>query len=328
MNRLILIIIILLASLPATASGKYVVVFWNLENFFDHIDQGTTESDKEFSSFGTRHWTKRKFQTKCDLIAKSVMWIGDNYDRLPDVIGLAEIENRWVLWRLLESTHLRKYDYRIVHYESSDRRGIDVALLYRESSFNKLSATVTTPEYEGRRLSTRDILQVCLEDDKGQKINMIVNHHPSKYGGAEESDGRRTAAMSALRDVCDSLMSSGENNIVAMGDFNDTPDGKQFDLLDGVLVNKADSLFRAGEGTIRYHGNWELIDMFMVSPSLEGISEMSVLQVPFLMTYERKYPGLKPLRTYTGPRYTGGVSDHCPIILVVNVGKVANLNKI
>lgn len=328
MNRLILIIIILLASLPATASGKYVVVFWNLENFFDHIDQGTTESDKEFSSFGTRHWTKRKFQTKCDLIAKSVMWIGDNYDRLPDVIGLAEIENRWVLWRLLSTTLLRKYDYRIVHYESSDRRGIDVALLYRESSFNKLSATVTTPEYEGRRLSTRDILQVCLEDNEGQKINMIVNHHPSKYGGAEESDGRRTAAMSALRDVCDSLMSSGENNIVALGDFNDTPDGKQFDLLDGVLVNKADSLFRAGEGTIRYHGNWELIDMFMVSPSLEGISEMSVLQVPFLMTYERKYPGLKPLRTYTGPRYTGGVSDHCPIILVVNVGKVANLNKI
>ena len=328
MNRLILIIIILLASLPATASGKYVVVFWNLENFFDHIDQGTTESDKEFSSFGTRHWTKRKFQTKCDLIAKSVMWIGDNYDRLPDVIGLAEIENRWVLWRLLESTLLRKYDYRIVHYESSDRRGIDVALLYRESSFNKLSATVTAPEYEGRRLSTRDMLQVCLEDSDGQKINMIVNHHPSKYGGAEESDGRRTAAMSALRDVCDSLMSSGENNIVAMGDFNDTPDGKQFDLLDGVLVNKADSLFRAGEGTIRYHGKWELIDMFMVSPSLYNVSNMSILQVPFLMTYERKYPGLKPLRTYTGPRYTGGVSDHCPIILVVNVGKVANLNKI
>lgn len=256
------------------------------------------------------------------------MWIGDNYDRLPDVIGLAEIENRWVLWRLLSTTLLRKYDYRIVHYESSDRRGIDVALLYRESSFNKLSATVTTPEYEGRRLSTRDILQVCLEDNEGQKINMIVNHHPSKYGGAEESDGRRTAAMSALRDVCDSLMSSGENNIVALGDFNDTPDGKQFDLLDGVLVNKADSLFRAGEGTIRYHGNWELIDMFMVSPSLEGVSNMSILQVPFLMTYERKYPGLKPLRTYTGPRYTGGVSDHCPIILVVNVGKVANLNKI
>ena len=328
MNRLILIIIILLASLPAVATGKYVVVFWNLENFFDHIDQGTTESDKEFSSFGTRHWTKRKFQTKCDLIAKSVMWIGDKYGRMPDVIGLAEIENRWVLWRLLETTLLHKYDYRIVHYESYDRRGIDVALLYRESSFKKLNATVTTPEYEGRRLSTRDILQICLEDNEGQKINMIVNHHPSKYGGAEDSDGRRTAAMSALRDVCDSLMSSGENNIVAMGDFNDTPDGKQFDLLDGVLVNKADSLFRAGEGTIRYHGNWELIDMFMVSPSLEGISEMSVLQVPFLMTYERKYPGLKPLRTYTGPRYTGGVSDHCPIILVVNVGKVANLNKI
>ena len=304
------------------------MLFWNLENFFDHIDQGTTESDKEFSSFGSRHWTKRKFQAKCDAIAKSLMWIGETYGRMPDVIGLAEIENRWVLWRLLETTLLRKYDYRIVHYESSDRRGIDVALLYRESVFREVSTTLTTPVYEDKKLPTRDILRVCLENETGQKVNMMVNHHPSKYGGADESDGRRTAAMSALRHICDSLVTIGEEHIVAMGDFNDTPDGRQFALLEGVLMNKADSLFKAGEGTIRYHGKWELIDMFMVSPSLAGFSEMSILQIPFLMTYERKYPGLKPLRTYTGPRYTGGVSDHCPIVLVVDGFKVANLKKI
>ncbi len=328
MNRLILIFIIILASLQVKASEKYVVVFWNLENFFDHIDQGTTESDKEFSSFGSRHWTKRKFHAKCGAIAKSLMWIGETYGRMPDVIGLAEIENRWVLWRLLETTLLRKYDYRIVHYESSDRRGIDVALLYRESVFREVSTTLTTPVYEDKKLPTRDILQVCLENETGQKFNMMVNHHPSKYGGADESDGRRTAAMSALRHICDSLVTIGEEHIVAMGDFNDTPDGRQFALLEGVLMNKADSLFKAGKGTIRYHGKWELIDMFMVSSSLAGFSEMSILQIPFLMTYERRYPGLKPLRTYTGPRYTGGVSDHCPIVLVVDGFKVANLKKI
>ena len=327
MNRLILIFIILFASLQVKATEKYVVVFWNLENFFDHIDQGTTESDKEFSSFGSRHWTKKKFQSKCNAIAKSLMWIGEAYGRMPDVIGVAEVENRWVLWRLIETTLLRKYGYRIVHYESSDRRGIDVALLYRESVFQKLSTTVGTPEYEDRKLSTRDILQVCLENETGQKFNMIVNHHPSKYGGAEESDGRRTAAMSMLRHICDSLLLVGEEQIVAMGDFNDTPDGRQFGLLDGALVNKADSLFATGEGTIRYHGKWELIDMFMVSPALDSLSKMSIVQIPFLMTYERRYPGLKPLRTYSGPRYIGGVSDHCPIALVLDCRQVGYLNK-
>lgn len=295
-----------------------VVMFWNVENFFDHVDQGTGESDKEFSSFGARHWTKRKFQTKCDDIAKSVLWIGDEYGRMPDVIGLAEVENRWVLWKLLNNTLLRKYGYRIVHFDSGDRRGIDVALLYHESVFRKVSHSLTVPVAGGERMSTRDMLQVCLECVTGQKINMIVCHHPSKYGGAEESSSRRNAAMEALRGLCDSLGTADPGvPVVAMGDFNDTPDGEQFGLLDGVLANKADSLFAEGYGTIRYQGVWELIDMFMVSEALAAKSCMKIIHVPFLMTYEKKYPGMKPLRTYSGPRYVGGVSDHCPIVLCI-----------
>ena len=174
------------------------------------------------------------------------------------------------------------------------------------------------PVAGGERMSTRDMLQVCLECVTGQKINMIVCHHPSKYGGAEESSSRRNAAMEALRGLCDSLFSADRRvPIVAMGDFNDTPDGEQFWLLDGVLVNKSYSLFTEGYGTIRYQGAWELIDMFMVSESLTENSEMDIVQIPFLMTYEKKYPGMKPLRTYSGPRYIGGVSDHCPIVLCI-----------
>jgi exonuclease III len=293
-------------------------MFWNVENFFDHMDQGTGESDKEFSSYGARHWSKRKFQAKCDDIAKSVLWIGDEYGRMPDVIGLAEVENRGVLWKLLNNTSLRKYDYKIVHFDSGDRRGIDVALLYRESVFRKVSHSLKVPVADGVRMSTRDMLQVCLEDRMGQNINMIVCHHPSKYGGAEESSTRRKAAMEALRGICDSLEVADKGApVVAMGDFNDTPDGEQFRILDGALVNKADSLFSEGYGTIRYQGVWELIDMFMVSDDLVANSEMYILQIPFLMTYEKRYPGLKPLRTYSGPRYIGGVSDHCPIVLCI-----------
>jgi endonuclease/exonuclease/phosphatase family metal-dependent hydrolase len=213
---------------------------------------------------------------------------------------------------------LRKYDYKIVHFDSGDRRGIDVALLYRESVFRKVSHSLTVPVVDGKKMSTRDMLQVCLEDLMGQKINMIVCHHPSKYGGTEESSSRRNAAMEALRGLCDSLEIADPGvPVVAMGDFNDTPDGEQFSLLEGVLVNKADSLADAGYGTIRYQGVWELIDMFLVSEELAPGSEMEILQIPFLMTYEKKYPGMKPLRTYSGPRYVGGVSDHCPIVLCI-----------
>ena len=315
----------LMVFLLLTVFGQYVygqdsllVMFWNVENFFDHMDQGTGESDKEFSSYGTRHWTKRKFQAKCDDIAKSVLWIGDQYDRMPDIIGLAEVENRGVLWKLLNNTLLRKYDYKIVHFDSGDRRGIDVALLYRGTVFRKSSHSLTVPVVNGVEMTTRDMLQVCLEDIMGQKINMIVCHHPSKYGGVKESSSRRNAAMLALKVLCDSLEVADYGvPIVAMGDFNDTPDGEQFRLLDGVLVNESEYLFVEGYGTIRYQGVWELIDMFMVSAELESRSEMDILQIPFLMTYEKKYPGMKPLRTYSGPRYVGGVSDHCPIVLCI-----------
>lgn len=89
-----------------SVSDSLVVVFWNLENFFDHVDQGTGESDKEFSSYGSRHWSRKKFQTKCDAVAKSIMWMGDRYGRMPDLIGLAEIENKGVLTKLLRTTVL------------------------------------------------------------------------------------------------------------------------------------------------------------------------------------------------------------------------------
>ncbi len=320
MKYLIIILLLLLTQSSSaqtpSAPDSLIIMFWNLENFFDYFDDGTGESDAEFSSLGSRRWTKTRFYSKCDAIAKTIFWIGDRYGHIPDVIGLAEVENRNVLYKLLNYTLLRKYDYKIIHYDSGDMRGIDVALLYRESVFRKSSVSLRTPEYNGDKMTTRDILQVCLEYGMGQKINLIVNHHPSKYGGAEESGGKRTAAMSTLRELCDSLLlADADVPVVAMGDFNDTPDGDQFRILDGILNNKADSLFAAGRGTIRFQGKWDLIDMFLVSEELKSDSEMEILEIPFLMTYERKYPGLKPLRTYSGPRYLGGVSDHCPIIL-------------
>lgn len=307
-----------LRCLGGSGGDSLVVMFWNVENFFDYVDGGTGESDKEFSSFGGRRWSKRKFYAKCDAIAKSIFWAGEECGRMPDAIGFAEVENKGVLYKLLNSTLLRKYDYKIVHFDSGDRRGIDVALLYRESAFEKVSVSLKVPQKDGNKIATRDILQVCLKNRMGQKINLIVNHHPSKFGGAEASAARRDAAMLALRQMCDSLVAADEPHIIAMGDFNDNPDGTQFNMLDGILANMSDSLYAQGLGTIRYEGRWDLIDMFLVSPNMAEYSRMDILQIPFLMTYEKKYPGFKPLRTYSGPRYIGGVSDHCPIILKIS----------
>ena len=314
MKKILAVLLVGMICCLCYGQDSLIVVFWNVENFFDYTDQGTCGSDAEWSSQGVRRWTRKRFQAKCDAMAKSLFWIGEKYGSMPDVIGLAEVENSNVLWRLLNDTMLRKCGYKTVHYDSMDRRGIDVALLYRDSVFDLINSSVTTPDLE----ATRDILQVCLRDRTGQRINLIVNHHPSKYGGSEVSEGRRIAAMNALKRLCDSLSVADPGvPVIAMGDFNDTPDAVQFKILDGVLSNKADSLYKAGRGTIRYQGKWELIDMFMVSADLACKSFMDILEVPFLMTYEKKYPGMKPLRTYSGPRYLGGVSDHCPIVLCI-----------
>ena len=126
------------AGTGADAGDSLLLMFWNLENFFDYRDQGTGSSDAEFSSSGQRKWTKSRFYTKCNAIAKTFLWIGDEYGRMPDMAGFAEVENRSVLNALLYSTALRKYDYGIVHYDSPDTRGIDVALIYRKGVFRKV----------------------------------------------------------------------------------------------------------------------------------------------------------------------------------------------
>ena len=259
MKRLILVVLCTIGmTAGAQEKDSLLVMFWNLENFFDWTDQGTSESDRDFSSYGSRRWTKGRFYAKCDAISKSLMWIGDLHGRMPDFIGLAEIENKGVLTKLLSSTLLRKYDYGIIHYESQDRRGIDVAALYRKSSMIPISARSITPE----NLQTRDILHAKMMLKDGRTVDFIVNHHPSKFGGEEESMHKRAKVMKELKHLADSISSS--RYIVAMGDFNDTPDAPQLDLLDTTFVNHGLSAHQKGLGTIRYKGKWELIEIWDV----------------------------------------------------------------
>lgn len=315
MRRLVLLVLLSAAGFLAKAQNEdqMLVMFWNLENFFDWTDQGTGDSDTEFSLNGNRHWTSKRFYSKCDAIAKTIFHIGDKYGKLPDVIGLAEIENRGVLEKLCASTLLRKCGYSIVHFDSKDRRGIDVDFIYLKSQHELLSTSLKTPEIDGYKLPTRDMLHICLRHRKSGNIyDYIVCHHPSKFGGEELSRTKREAAMYSLKEMCDSL---GNNNLIVMGDFNDTPDAEQFRIIEDNIINKSESMYESGRGTIRYEGKWELIDMFLVSADLDSFTEMDILEIPFLMIRESRHAGQKPLRTYSGPRYLGGVSDHLPVVL-------------
>ena len=288
-------------------------VFWNLENCFDYKDNGTGSSDKEFSSFGERRWTREKFDKKVALIGKTLLWCG-----LPEVVGLCEVENAGVLKRICNSDLLRKCSYRYVHYDSADPRGIDVALIYRESEMEVLeSYPIHIRNDRGEKLATRDILYVCLQERaSGELWHFFVNHHPSKYSGSS-SVVRRKAAMATLMCSVDSLLRSGCRNIVAMGDFNDIPYAESFSSSEGKLANMGKKLCEEDKdkGSIRYKGQWQLIDNFLVSPQVEEKMQMEVLMPPFLLVKDKEFPGVKPLRTYSGPRWLGGVSDHLPVRL-------------
>ena len=293
------------------------VMFWNLENFFDNRNDSTSVSDAEFSSYGERHWSRRKFHAKCQAIAKGILWTAGEKGGLPDVIGVAEVENRRVLQRLLYNTALHKLDYKTIHFDSPDPRGIDVALLYRTTRLKRIRAKPChLYSVDSTILRTRDILLAEFEQPDGTPIAFLVNHHPSKYGGASVSEARRAIAVARLKQLADSLQAAGIEQIVSMGDFNDTPANPVYKHLEPTLRNLAEPLHRRGLGTIKYDGAWELIDLFFVSPKVRTAG-MEIVTIPFLQTADGSHAGSKPLRTFSGPRYIGGVSDHCPIWLEI-----------
>ena len=319
MRKTLLLFVVLFIWTLAFSQGEdsLLIMFWNVENFFDYFNDGQSASDKEFSSFGNRHWSKRKFFTKCNGIAKTVLWVAEESGRLPDAIGLAEVENSFVLRKLLQETALRKTDYSYIHYDSPDHRGIDVALLYRRSSLRLLqSKPLRVRDSAGELLGTRDVLLADFLVSSGENLCLFVNHHPSKYGGGD-TDWKREAALMVLNTAVDSLRAEGRDKFVAMGDFNDTPEKPIYSRLS--LENLALPLAMEGKGSIRYGGKWELIDMFFIDKTLAPYCKMEIVKPPFLIEWDNVHAGEKPFRTWQGPRYKGGVSDHLPILLRLNL---------
>lgn len=310
------LILIILFAFPAIscAQDSINIMFWNLENYFDYFDDPNTNDD-QFTPMGEYHWTKKKFQTKRNSIAKTIMAAGGDEGEYPVIVGLAEVENLPVLNRLLSETPLSKLEYQVIHRNSPDKRGIDVAILYREGCFRPSMIKTLRVKMPPGRNPTRDILYV--KGDMGEKqYHIFVIHWPSKSGGEKFSYPGRMAAAETLSAVTDSLIMNIENpNIIVMGDFNDTPDSDAVrHLTSHGLSSLAIPLFEKGMGTIKYQGKWEMIDQFVTARHMARL-KMNIFDPGFLLEEDIKNLDVKPYRTYLGPVYHGGISDHLPIIL-------------
>ena len=299
--------------LGATFLVSSVFMFWNLENCFDPFDDPLTR-DGEFTPGGARHWTWKKLDRKLTGVAKVVLASADTYGEVPALVGLCEVENALVVRRLAEKTPLAAYDYGWIHRDSPDPRGIDVALLFRRNLFRPLVVRAVPVKTDP---PTRDILYVkgLLA---GDTVHVLVNHWPSKLGGGK-GGGRWTAAAAALRACVDSIAPTA--TVIICGDFNATP--PEINLALPGVENLAAPLAAAGEGSLKYRGTWELIDQFwMRTPAASA--RMSVFRPPFLLEPDTGYTGEKPRRTFSGPRYKGGLSDHLPVVLVMDKDKEAD----
>ena len=304
-------------------------MFYNVENLFDPRDDSIT-SDEEYQPTGMRGWTYSRLKQKQINISKVIMAVGGWEP--PDLIGLCEIENFSVLYGLTNYTALKNFGYKIIHFDSPDPRGIDVALLYRPEKFRVIKSIPLRIHFPFDTASrTRDILFVKGIACKRDTVNIFVNHWPSKFGGAMASIPKRNYVASVMRIYADSLLAVNPNaNILIMGDLNESP---YEEGVSSVLKAKMDSvnlapgdlydmLAGAGlswtKGTIKFRETWDAIDHMIVSmPLLSHTSPhgLHIFDAPFLLQDDEAWFGKKPFRTYYGAKYIGGFSDHLPVYM-------------
>lgn len=324
---------------PVRRDAKGIrIMFYNVENLFD-IKDDSLKADEEYVTGGPRGWTFNRMQQKLRNISKVIMSAGGW--ELPEIIGMCEVENRYVLNLLLKETPLEKFGYRIIHRESPDTRGIDVAMIYRPEKFKPISYQAVGIRFPFDTASrTRDILYIKGTVLNRDTLHLFINHWPSRFGGYTETVPKRNFTASVLRSRIDSILSVNRNSkIVVMGDFNDEPSDESItrhlkasldtmNLENGGLYNMmAGAGYSWNRGTIKSREVWNSIDQFIVSePLLKAASglyttprSVYIFDAPYLLQDDEAWFGQKPFRTYYGFRYIGGFSDHLPILLDLKI---------
>jgi predicted extracellular nuclease len=319
-------------AVPHDPSRQFRIVFYNVENLFDTIDD-KHHNDNEFLPGRKKNWTKSRYQKKLKNISRVLVAI-DSVD-LPAIVGFAEVENKEVLKELVTSTRLKKGNYDVILEEGADPRGIDVALIYRKDKVHCLNYKAFPASDENR---TRSILYAKMTGPGGDTLHIFVNHWKAREGNKpEETEEKRMENARKLRHLVDSIFYlTPQPNIFIVGDFNDEPANRSmgqvlragmvhdkvnprllYNIMSGYQIKK--------EGTI-YDNRWYVFDQVIVSGTLITKKEKGLwLAPPYAyifkpdwMLKENKDKVKVPYRTYQGDNYQPGYSDHLPVFSIIS----------
>ena len=311
--------------------------FYNLENLFDTIND-VSKKDELSPIMELKNERSKVYWDKIEKLSDVILQVGtEKTNTSPVILGVAEIENKAVLKDLINSEKLRKKRYDIIHFDSPDGRGIDVALLYQSRYFKPIHYESFNPNIysENTKINTRDILWVQGFLDN-EEVNIIVNHWPSRRGGEIKSSPLREKAAYKVTQIIEQIR---ENNtdakIIIMGDFNDDPTNTS---LKKVLKTKADkenlqkndiynpyeNMFKKGLNTLGYRDNINLFDQILVSKPFLNIEKQdfstyklfkaAIFNKRFLTQKKGRSKGY-PFRSFSNGKYTGGYSDHYPVYM-------------
>ncbi len=308
---------------------NFSFMFYNTENLYDTTDDPEIMDD-EFTPGGKLRWDEKRLDDKVGKIAHVIAHI--TAPDAPSIIGLAEIENKGVIERLLDALkreHITGYGS--VHYDSPDERGSDVALLYDTGVFRVRESFPIPVHLDGIEERTRDILHVAGTTKNDAELHLFITHFPSRREGREKSERRRYVAAGELRNETDKVfLQDPRANIVILGDFNDTPDDNSIsdvlgarkslsDIAPAQLYNLLYPKQEKGLGTT-FHERWLLFDQIIVSGGLLlsdkigfDTGDADIYNPRYLLHFDKK-GNPSPNRTYRRG-YTGGYSDHLPVFL-------------
>ena len=309
---------------PGQINQAYTIAFYNLENLFDTKNDPKTLDD-DFTPKGKNHWNLFRYKRKLKKLGSVMVQLGTEKSfHSPAIIGVVEVENETVLIDLVNTNNLKNEHYGIVHYDSPDERGIDVALLYKKELFELLHSetfALYLNSKNGERDYTRDVLMVK-GNLNGELVYILVNHWPSRRSGLGFTDEKRIKAAELVSEITQKIYTETEDaKIIIMGDFNDDPTSKSVKkyLVNDTFYNPMERLIANGNGTLSYKRTWHLFDQIIFSKNFISVKEdkhsfkyAEVFDKTFLKEWKGKYKG-NPFRTYIGKWYQGGFSDHFPV---------------
>ncbi len=303
------------------SAQSIIVGFYNCENFYDTTDQ-IKVIDEDFLPTSQKKYNSKAYAIKSNHLAKVIYGLGKmEKSNGIAIMGVVEIENKFVLEKLIAEPLLQKYHYKYLHFDSKDQRGVDVALIYNSTYFEpyQYKPYSLTDADHFNDYATRDILYVKGRL-YGEWVHILVNHWPSRRGGSFLSSNKRIWASTVCKKIMDSVTKIDPlSKFIVMGDFNDNPNNTSIKKLE--LLNPFYSLFKNGYGSIAFRDSWSLFDQILLSIHWAEENNKLTNYKPIIYTNpdmietQGKYQGY-PKRTYDGDRFRGGYSDHFPVALI------------